>query len=70
VLDGLPARGGATPERIATDAGVPVVDVLRCLPALEIGGFAQQSEGGWRVAPAARLGSRGDRRGPDKRESA
>ena len=54
VLDGFPARGTASVDRIAVESGVPVVDVLRCLPSLEIGGFAEQSEAGWRLGRAAR----------------
>jgi len=54
VLDGMPAREPASPDRIAVDAGVPVVDVLRCLPALEIQGFVHPTTTGWRLTPAAR----------------
>ncbi len=58
VLDGLPSRAAAPADRIAVDAGVPVADVLRCLPALEMGGFVEQAEAGWRLGPAARADRR------------
>jgi DNA processing protein len=54
VLDGMPSVGYVSPDRLAVAAGIPVVDVLRCLPALEIRGFAQPSSAGWRLTPAAR----------------
>jgi DNA processing protein len=54
VLDGLPTRGVVSADRIAVEAGVPVVDVLRCLPGLEIGGFVEQSATGWRLGRAAK----------------
>jgi len=58
VLDGLPGRSAASADRIAVAAGVPVIDVLRCLPALEIGGFVEQSGTGWRLGAAARRAGR------------
>jgi DNA processing protein len=61
VLDGLPARSTASADRIAVAAGIPVMDVLRCLPVLEIGGFVVQSDAGWRLGPAARPNGRRDR---------
>ncbi len=54
VLDGLPTVGVATPDRIAVACGVPPLDVLRCLPALELQGFVQATPAGWRLGPAAR----------------
>ena len=54
VLDGMPSTGAASPDRIAVDAGIPVIDVLRCLPALEIHGFIHPNDAGWRLTPAAR----------------
>jgi DNA processing protein len=50
VLDGVPARRGATPERIAVAAGVPVADVLRALPALHLHDLVEPAEDGWRLA--------------------
>jgi DNA processing protein len=54
VLDGLPARGAAPADRIAVEAGVPIIDVLRSLPILEIRRFVEQGDTGWRLGPAAR----------------
>jgi DNA processing protein len=62
VLDGLPGRGSASADHIAVEAGVPVVDVLRCLPALEIGGFVEQGDAGWRLGPVAKQDGRQDGR--------
>ena len=45
VLDGLPTVGVASPDRIAVACGVPPLDVLRCLPALELQGFVQATPG-------------------------
>jgi DNA processing protein len=49
VLEGLPSRGSATPEQIAVDAGLPVGDVLRVLPALELARVIERREGGWQL---------------------
>jgi DNA processing protein len=54
VLDGLPAAGVASPDRIAVACGVSPLDVLRCLPALELKGFVEATPVGWRVTPTAR----------------
>jgi DNA processing protein len=54
VLDGLPAAGVASPDRIAVACGVPPLDVLRCLPALELKGFVEATPAGWRLTPASR----------------
>jgi DNA processing protein len=54
VLDGMPAFDRTSADGIALAAGVPVVDVLRCLPGLEIHGFVEAESGGWRLTPAAR----------------
>jgi DNA processing protein len=54
VLDGMPAAAAIQPDRIAVEAGVPVVDVLRCLPALELHGFVWADTTGWRLSPAGR----------------
>jgi DNA processing protein len=60
VLDGLPTVGVASPDRIAVACGVPPLDVLRCLPALELQGFVQATPAGWQLGPAARsTGRRG-----------
>jgi DNA processing protein len=54
VLDGMPTAAPIQPDRIAVNAGVPVVDVLRSLPALELRGFVRADRNGWRLTPAAR----------------
>lgn len=54
VLDGMPTVGYISADRLAVAAGIPVADVLRCLPVLEIHGFVEPSSAGWRLTPAAR----------------
>ena len=58
VLDGLPSVGVAAPDRIALACGVPPLEVLRCLPALELEGFVEATPTGWQLGPAARVRSR------------
>jgi DNA processing protein len=58
VLDGLPTVGAAGPDRIAVACGVPPLDVLRCLPALELQGFVQATTAGWQLGPAAQTSPR------------
>jgi DNA processing protein len=58
VLDGLPTVGVAAPDRIALTCGVPPLEVLRCLPALELEGFVEATPTGWQLGPAARTRSR------------
>ena len=50
----LPTVGVATPDRIALACGVPPLDVLRCLPGLELAGFVEATPTGWQLGPAAR----------------
>jgi DNA processing protein len=54
VLDGLPALGVASPDRIAGRCGVPALDVLRALPGLEVLGFVEATPAGWQLTAAAR----------------
>jgi DNA processing protein len=54
VLDGVPARRGATPERIAVSAGIPVAEVLRVLPALHLQDLVERTDDGWRLANRSR----------------
>jgi DNA processing protein len=54
VLDGLPPSGAASPDRIAVSCGIPPLDVLRCLPGLELKGFVESTPTGWRLTPTAR----------------
>lgn len=54
ILDAVPVRRGAPPERIAVSAGVPILDVLRILPGLELRNLVELTTDGWRLAPAQR----------------
>ena len=49
ILDGVPIRGGADAGTIAADAGVPLRDALRALPALAAEGLVVESAQGWRA---------------------
>lgn len=54
VLDSVPVRRGAAPERIALAAGRTVLDVLRVLPALEVQGLVELEATGWRLSARLR----------------
>ena len=54
VFDGLPARRFARPEEVAARSGVSAVDVIRALPALDVAGLIEFSDGGYRVAARVR----------------
>lgn len=54
VLEGLPARGSATPEVIAAEAAVLPGDVLRALPILELEGLVERAADGWRLRRGGR----------------
>jgi DNA processing protein len=56
VLDACPVRVGVAPERLASVAGVDVVDVLRVLPALELADLVEWTGTGWRLRPVPRRG--------------
>jgi DNA processing protein len=59
VLDGLPARSSVRAEEIASAAGVEVLVVLRCLPALEVLGLVRHDRGSWaltRIPPRSTSG--------------
>ncbi|MFL6130786.1 MAG: DNA-processing protein DprA [Mycobacteriales bacterium] len=62
VLDGLPTVGAVSPDRIAVCAGVPPLDVLRCLPGLEVRGLVEDTPAGWQLTPLARGATSGSRR--------
>jgi len=53
ILDGVPIRGAADAGTIAADAGVPLRDALRALPALAAEGLVVESAQGWRAVFAA-----------------
>ncbi|MEY7973958.1 DNA-processing protein DprA [Saccharomonospora xinjiangensis] len=48
VYEALPSRGGRSPDEIATESGVGLPRVRAVLPALELDGFAQRCDAGWR----------------------
>ncbi|WP_216208809.1 DNA-processing protein DprA [Amycolatopsis aidingensis] len=50
VHEALGARKGKSPERIATESGVPLARVRAILPALELDGLGERCESGWRRA--------------------
>ncbi|PRX48401.1 DNA processing protein [Prauserella shujinwangii] len=50
VHEALEGRGGRSPEEVATESGVPLARVRALLPALELDGFAERCETGWRRA--------------------
>jgi DNA processing protein len=54
VLEGLPARGSATPEEIAAQAAVLPGDVLRALPVLELEDLVERRADGWSLRRGAR----------------
>jgi len=54
VLDAVPVRRAAPPERIAVAAGVPVLDVVRVLPGLELRELVELTADGWRLSRAQR----------------
>ncbi|MDT4939240.1 MAG: processing protein [Pseudonocardiales bacterium] len=54
VFEGLSARTFARPESIAVRSGVPVLEVLRALPALELFALVDISDDGYRAAAAPR----------------
>ncbi|OXM43621.1 DNA-processing protein DprA [Amycolatopsis alba] len=52
VHDALSERSPRPVERIAAESGVPVERVRSLLPELELDGFAERSDAGWRRRPA------------------
>ncbi len=54
VFDGLAARGWRTESEIAGRCAIPVTDVLRALPALQLAGLAEAGELGYRINPQTR----------------
>ncbi|MDT4917581.1 MAG: processing protein [Pseudonocardiales bacterium] len=49
VFDAFPARGSTGPDRLALAAGLPTVQVIRTLPALELAGLIEASAEGYRI---------------------
>ena len=54
MLDGLPARAWARPDAIARRSRVPLSDVLRALPLLELLDLVETRDGGYRVSARMR----------------
>jgi DNA processing protein len=49
VFDAFPARGWTGPDRLAVSCGVPTLQVIRTLPALELAGLIEASVDGYRI---------------------
>jgi DNA processing protein len=54
VLDAFPVRAGIGPSTIATQAGVELDTVIRCLGLLAGCGFIERCDRGWRLTRKAR----------------
>ena len=49
VFDAFPARGWTGPDRLAVAAGLPALQVIRTLPALELAGLVESAAEGYRI---------------------
>ena len=56
LFDAFPARGWTGPDRLAVASGVPTLQVIRTLPALELAGLVEGSAEGYRIRRPARAG--------------
>ena len=54
VFDAVPVRRPAREDELARRSGLPVVDVIRSLPALRLAGLVESTEEGFRMAAAFR----------------
>jgi DNA processing protein len=54
VFDAVPVRRPAREDELARRSGLPVVDVIRSLPALRLAGLIESTEEGFRMAAAFR----------------
>ena len=54
VFEALPARRYMGPEELSVRSGVPLLDVIRALPALEVAVLAESEAGAYRVAGRVR----------------
>jgi DNA processing protein len=54
VFDGVPVRRPAREDELARRCGLPVVEVIRALPALRIVGLVESTDEGFRLAAAFR----------------
>ena len=58
VFEGITARRYIGPDEIAARSGVPPLEVIRTLPALDLAGLVEAGEGGYRVAARMRRAAR------------
>jgi DNA processing protein len=56
VFDAFPARGWTGPDRLAVASGIPPLQVIRTLPALELAGLVEGSAEGYRITRPPRAG--------------
>jgi DNA processing protein len=56
VFDAFPARGWTGPDRLAVSCGLPTLQVIRTLPALELAGLVEGGAEGYRIRRPARPG--------------
>lgn len=56
VHEALGERRGRSPEEVAEESGVPLARVRALLPELELSGFTERCETGWRLVPASPIG--------------
>lgn len=54
VFDAFPARGWTGPDRLAVASGIPTLQIIRTLPALELAGLIEGSSEGYRIRRPAR----------------
>lgn len=54
LFDAFPARGWTGPDRLAVASGMPALQIIRTLPALELAGLVEGSAEGYRIRRPAR----------------
>ena len=52
LFDAFPARGWTGPDRLAVASGLPALQIIRTLPALELAGLVEGSAEGYRIRRA------------------
>lgn len=57
IFDGMAVRTWLRPDQIARRSGVPPVEVIRALPALDLAGLVDESDLGYRVRPVRGVGA-------------
>jgi DNA processing protein len=63
-IEAVPARHTAAIEAVAVEAGLTSGEARSALARLELAGFVERDDGGWRLSKAERARVRGDRRRP------